>query len=723
LKRYASTSTTTRSLAAAAAVALVATLVPTAAGAQSAPISRSAVCPPPGGGSGTSFSDTDGTFHRDSIQCAAAYELVSGFTDGTYRPSVAITRGQMATFTRNLVETATGDAMPAGSARFDDTRGNTHESAINALAEAGIVQGRAGRFEPNAPVRRDQMATFVANALDWAADGSVDGSTPPATDQRPFGDVDGNTHRAAIERLAAVGIVQGRSQGRYEPSQQVPRGQMATFVMNGAAYLDTIEAWEPTREEVSGVTSPRPVRPAASDTRAPQLASVELIASSAFQRRAQYRFTFSEVLASTIDAQHLALVEPRSDRRLAGDSPGVTVTRTADQRGLIVEVDFDTAGQRYSFADIHRFTTAAVERGAVRNGTRTTVLNAPGSVALDAVSYASGRTDDADLLSVRNVRDHTGANDREELTVDLVFDRAVPTLTDSARFRLVLEDGSSLSSYFGEPVGDGRVVRAFFVLPDGADEAADVADELRRAGVRAGAWAGGATQVIDVADGGGTDAPDLVDVVLHPGTNVAVFRFDQELAGGVEADRFRLVRLDGTQSAAPTRATVDGKDVHVTFPAGQVDQRVVTRATVEWGAVRLPSAAPIPVLGEELVPGAPNAIDAHGFARHFPAGRTLAPGLDSVRAEAGLGANEVLVTYRFDRHPAKLVPARFTVVDANGTATTATRCQSLEAREVTCEYRPTTSTPIRYAGFFDGAYQGTTAMGDQPAHPDGIPLS
>ena len=83
---------------------------------------------------------------------------------------------------------------PAGSAGFVDTEGSTHEANIDALAAAGITVGcqeEPLQFCASDPVRRSQMATFVARAL-----GLVETPTTTPTDtstQQPAQDTDTST--------------------------------------------------------------------------------------------------------------------------------------------------------------------------------------------------------------------------------------------------------------------------------------------------------------------------------------------------------------------------------------------------------------------------------------------------------------------------------------------------------------------------------------------------
>lgn len=121
--------------------------------------------PPPGPGG---FTDTAGSAHGANIATVVDAGIAAGFPDGTYRPDDDVSRGQMATFL------ARGYRLPAATApTFPDIRGDTHEANIRAIAAAGITTGDArGDYRPTDRVTRGQMAAFVARAegLDLPAD-------------------------------------------------------------------------------------------------------------------------------------------------------------------------------------------------------------------------------------------------------------------------------------------------------------------------------------------------------------------------------------------------------------------------------------------------------------------------------------------------------------------------------------------------------------------------
>lgn len=106
------------------------------------------------------FSDDDGSVHEDAIDALAKAGVVLGKADGTYDDEGNLTRGQLASIIARTL------GLSGGADAFTDDDGNEHEDAINALAAAGIAQGKAdGTYGPNDPVSRGQVASLWARAL------------------------------------------------------------------------------------------------------------------------------------------------------------------------------------------------------------------------------------------------------------------------------------------------------------------------------------------------------------------------------------------------------------------------------------------------------------------------------------------------------------------------------------------------------------------------------
>lgn len=192
-----------------------------------------------------SFVDVSGT-HARAIACIEQLGITQGTSDPQrYEPDRPVSREQMASFIDRLVTAVAGEPLPGGPSPFQDVSG-THAAAVNRLSNAGIAQGvEPGRFDPLSPVTRGQMALFIARALDILDDGELNGSAPPPAESGSgFPDLQ-SVHRDAVDRLAGVGVVQGFGDGTYRPGEHVTRAQMASFVARAAAVALGAEPGDP----------------------------------------------------------------------------------------------------------------------------------------------------------------------------------------------------------------------------------------------------------------------------------------------------------------------------------------------------------------------------------------------------------------------------------------------------------------------------------------------
>jgi hypothetical protein len=161
------------------------------------------------------FSDIAASRFYDDIVWLSDAGITTGCGGGRFCPNSPVSRGQMATF---LVRAL--DLPSAGEDYFEDDDGTTHEAAINSVASAGITDGcGADRYCPDRLVRRDQMATFLSRALAFAP-----------TDTNFFVDDEGSFHEPNINRIAAIGVTTGCAPSMYCPNDRVTRGQMAAFL-------------------------------------------------------------------------------------------------------------------------------------------------------------------------------------------------------------------------------------------------------------------------------------------------------------------------------------------------------------------------------------------------------------------------------------------------------------------------------------------------------------
>ncbi len=171
--------------------------------------------------------------HEAAIDCIVYWQITNGLRPGVYDPSAGVTREQMATFIARFIEAADGVPLPAGDFdAFPDDNGSIHETNINRLRSAGLINGREdGTFGPRSPVTRAQMATFITRGMQYPF-GGFDGEAP-----NYFTDDDGSVHEVEINLAARLGITGGTGDRHYGPSLPVRRDQMASFIARGLAEL------------------------------------------------------------------------------------------------------------------------------------------------------------------------------------------------------------------------------------------------------------------------------------------------------------------------------------------------------------------------------------------------------------------------------------------------------------------------------------------------------
>lgn len=118
-------------------------------------------------------------------------------------------------------------AVSHPAAGFPDvSSNNVHRQSVDCVASIGVTRGLAdGTFNPQGTVTRAQMATFLANIVNRVV------TLEPAPDAGFPDVVAGSTHDASINRLAALGIVQGDATGKFNPDRPVTRANLAAFLV------------------------------------------------------------------------------------------------------------------------------------------------------------------------------------------------------------------------------------------------------------------------------------------------------------------------------------------------------------------------------------------------------------------------------------------------------------------------------------------------------------
>jgi uncharacterized protein (DUF736 family) len=153
--------------------------------------------------------------------------VVKGYPNGSYGPTIAVDRQQMAIFMARALNLP----LLAYEGTFTDVPdtlvGWEH---IEALARANVVQGFSPTvYGPTGIVSREQMAIFVSRGM---AGGDANVPSGPAV--ATFSDVaTTDVSYKYVEYCVANGVVRGFTPTVYGPLVNVTREQMAIFVWRG----------------------------------------------------------------------------------------------------------------------------------------------------------------------------------------------------------------------------------------------------------------------------------------------------------------------------------------------------------------------------------------------------------------------------------------------------------------------------------------------------------
>ncbi len=163
------------------------------------------------------------TFAAD-IAYVSQKGLMGGKSDGNFKPQESITRGQLVTILYRLE----GQPAVSGAGFPDVATGSYCDKAVKWAAANGITAGgKDGNFKPNDPITREQLATFLYRYNNYKGY-----QVAKQADLSKFSDGASVASYAkdALSWANGVGLVNGTSDGRLNPSGGATRGQAAAIL-------------------------------------------------------------------------------------------------------------------------------------------------------------------------------------------------------------------------------------------------------------------------------------------------------------------------------------------------------------------------------------------------------------------------------------------------------------------------------------------------------------
>lgn len=170
------------------------------------------------------FKDLDGfEWAKEYIKSLYALGVISGVSADSFEPEGLVKRSEISKMICNALDTE----VIIGENPFADVKATAWyaEFVINAY-ENGFITGYEGKFNPDSNILRRDLALIVMRALKSGGTEYKEGiGFDDITEQDAYAE-------AAINSLAGYGIINGRGNRKFAPSEYVTRAEAAKIIYN-----------------------------------------------------------------------------------------------------------------------------------------------------------------------------------------------------------------------------------------------------------------------------------------------------------------------------------------------------------------------------------------------------------------------------------------------------------------------------------------------------------
>ncbi|WP_036723517.1 S-layer homology domain-containing protein, partial [Paenibacillus forsythiae] len=177
------------------------------------------------GYSDAAWSDASG-WYKEYADFLGARQIINGAGDHKFSPNQAVTRAELAQMLAKL----SGDDLSAYAvSSFSDVKsGAWYLSAVQWAADQGIAQGYGGKFNPDAPVSRQDLAVMLAR-FTGKNNYKLPGSLTPAagfSDEPLIADY----AKDSVEEMKSAGIISGRAADQFDPAGRATRAEASKML-------------------------------------------------------------------------------------------------------------------------------------------------------------------------------------------------------------------------------------------------------------------------------------------------------------------------------------------------------------------------------------------------------------------------------------------------------------------------------------------------------------
>lgn len=172
------------------------------------------------------FNDlSDSHWAAGAIKELAAKQIISGTSADLFQPERSVTRAE---FTALLVRTL--KLSGEGHSAFTDVPETAwYANDVELAVHAGIVKGKsASLFAPNEQITREELVVLMIRALEWNNKTVVEVTDSGFSDKSQIAAWASDD----VSKAAALGLIQGRAEGKFVPKGISTRAEAAQVIYN-----------------------------------------------------------------------------------------------------------------------------------------------------------------------------------------------------------------------------------------------------------------------------------------------------------------------------------------------------------------------------------------------------------------------------------------------------------------------------------------------------------
>lgn len=162
-----------------------------------------------------SFKDTNDSWAKDYISWCADNGIISGYTDGSFKPNNKITRAEFATM---LAKSIKKEAPSIVDINYEDVKPKDWFYApVRKLVSFGILSNE-GKFYPNKLITRELAIKWLASTIDYKTKLSLINN---------YSDEKDIVNKEAFEKLLELNILSGYPNNTLKPKNLITRAEAA----------------------------------------------------------------------------------------------------------------------------------------------------------------------------------------------------------------------------------------------------------------------------------------------------------------------------------------------------------------------------------------------------------------------------------------------------------------------------------------------------------------